>query len=435
MVYVYAPEISSRTSYIFDLLLNEVLGIDFMATSVKEEYIQFHGVKINYSQHETGDELFLPPVGLLEETMISACDPEIQIINGIPVLFPVDDLRASLPFDIFAASFFLVTRYEEYFPLERDAAGRYRPEESLAFRENFLHLPLVNIWAEQLYSVLQKKFPGFHAAKRPFTFTPTIDIDHAYAYRQRGFFRSAGGFVRAIYKRRWKDLLLRLKVLANLIPDPFDVYDRILEYHTKYHLQTLYFILFADYGGDDNGVNTKGRLFQQLLLKIDEAGVIGAHPSRASNQNFAFLESELFGLSNFIGRDISISRQHFLILSFPDTYKRLQQVGITDDYSMGYASVPGFRASIATPFMFFDLVAGTRTELKIHPFAFMDVTFRDYLKLDIPSAFEKMKALVDAVKSVNGELVSLWHNESLSEVEGWKGWRALYESFLEYVMK
>jgi hypothetical protein len=435
MILIYTPEITPRSAYIFDLLLTDILGIAFRVTSQAIEYEEYSGPKINYSADFKEEGLFIPPVGLLNETGISPRDPDLSYVEETPVLFPVEDIRASLAFDIFSAAFYLVTRYEEYSPVERDIAGRYRPEESLACRHNFLHLPLVNIWADQLYRLLQKWYPGYSSRRPAFRFVPTFDIDHAYAYRQRGFLRSTGGYIRSLYRRQWIDLKARTKVLLNLVPDPFDVYDHVLDLHLRYGLHPIYFILFADYGGDDNGVMTNGRLFQQLLLKLDEQGAIGIHPSRASNRDFSLLESELFGLSNYIGRDISLSRQHFLMVSFPETYKRLIQVGITDDFSLGYASVNGFRASIASPFMFFDLETESRTELKVHPFAFMDVTYRNYLKTGVRESFDQMRSLVDTVKSVNGELVSLWHNESLSETEGWNGWRGLYESFLEYVMK
>ena len=32
------------------------------------------------------------------------------------------------------------------------------------------------------------------------------------------------------------------------------------------------------------------------------------------------------------------------------------------------------------------------------------------------------------VKKVNGEFTSVWHNESLSNLDRWKGWREVFES-------
>ena len=45
---------------------------------------------------------------------------------------------------------------------------------------------------------------------------------------------------------------------------------------------------------------------------------------------------------------------------------------------------------------------------------------------------ELSKAMIDAVRAVDGEFVSLWHNESFSETGRWKNWRKVYEDVLAY---
>ena len=44
----------------------------------------------------------------------------------------------------------------------------------------------------------------------------------------------------------------------------------------------------------------------------------------------------------------------------------------------------GFRASICTPFYFYDLrIEELSNKLKVHPFSVMDATFKYYLKLNL----------------------------------------------------
>ncbi|RLD38049.1 MAG: hypothetical protein DRI83_03010 [Bacteroidetes bacterium] len=104
-------------------------------------------------------------------------------------------------------------------------------------------------------------------------------------------------------------------------------------------------------------------------------------------------------------------------MSFPETYESLIEAGITDDYSMGYASMSGFRAGIANPFRFYNLKEEEETSLLIHPFMFMDTTLSDYMKLDPSEYKDAVLPLIDAVKSVSGELIGIWHNYALEDDE------------------
>ena len=119
----------------------------------------------------------------------------------------------------------------------------------------------------------------------------------------------------------------------------------------------------------------------------------------------------------------------------PQTYQKLQNAGIADDYTMGFASMVGFRTGTCTAFNFFDLSRNQRTELMIHPFQTMDVTLKNYLKMNPEQAWLQIEKLMLEVKNVNGTFVSLWHNESLKDSGQWLGWRKVFEQILENGLK
>jgi hypothetical protein len=133
-------------------------------------------------------------------------------------------------------------------------------------------------------------------------------------------------------------------------------------------------------------------------------------------------------LSEIIREEVTISRQHFLLLSFPQTYRNLISSGISEDYSMGYPGIAGFRAGTCTPFYFYDLIKEEATSLKIIPFMAMDVTLRQYLGLSPEDASEKIEMLMNEVKSAGGLFCSIWHNESLHDSGNWKGYREVFEN-------
>ncbi|MCX6266167.1 MAG: polysaccharide deacetylase family protein [Bacteroidetes bacterium] len=215
------------------------------------------------------------------------------------------------------------------------------------------------------------------------------------------------------------------------MPDPYDNYDFIRKVHEPYANFPLYFILFADYGINDNNVTVTARKFHQLLRDLDKYGGVGIHPSLSSGKYPVKFEDEYEGLCEVLDRDVNISRQHFLKLSMPKTYRTLMQFGITGDYSMGYASHIGFRAGIAIPFPFFDLMRNETTTLMIHPVSLMDVTLKDYLRLSKVESLERIENMIQTIRSVNGEFVSLWHNESLGDTGRWEGWREVYQEMVK----
>ena len=97
---------------------------------------------------------------------------------------------------------------------------------------------------------------------------------------------------------------------------------------------------------------------------------------------------------------------------------------------MGYADDIGFRAGIATPFYWYDLENEQVTHLKIHPFQVMEVTLKEYLKLSPQEAFEQVKPLIAATKTVGGTFTTLWHNSTLSD-KAFSEWRIVYEKIID----
>ena len=140
-------------------------------------------------------------------------------------------------------------------------------------------------------------------------------------------------------------------------------------------------------------------------------------------------------LSKILKLEVERSRQHFLKLILPETYRNLINNDITHDYTMGYAEIPGFRASICTPFPFFDLDQDAQTNLIIHPFMVMDGTLHDYMKLSPQKAIATIIELINEVRKVGGTFIPLWHNQSLNEESDWKGWLEVYVKMVEEGMK
>ena len=193
MLLVYTHKISPRLKYVFKHICTRVLGINVSFTTKIEQFIAHDSLKMSYTRQQLGNEFFIKSHELLFEQGINDVDIKILNWDGTPCFFPAGE-SSSIPFDIFAASFYLVSRYEEYLPHVQDVHERFSATESLAFKNGFLEKPVVDIWAYKFLELLKEKFPNYEYVEREFKFISTIDVDIAYSYKNKGIIRTVGGF-------------------------------------------------------------------------------------------------------------------------------------------------------------------------------------------------------------------------------------------------
>lgn len=430
MLLIFTHKLTHRSKYTFNLIFKDILGIDWKSCTDREEFQKYTGAKISYSTQPVADELFFQSRSLLFETGINEQNITISEYNGCKIFFATGKSSA-FPFDVFAAAFYLVSRYEEYLPHIRDEFDRFDAKVSLAFQEGFITKPVVNIWAGWIRNAISERYPEFSFPTQHYKYISTIDIDNAYAYKEKGLMRTIGGFLRSLLRLDFQEISVRTRVLVGTQKDPYDTYDHLLEVQKKYKLKPIYFFLLGDYGINDKNLPVDNKQFHSLIKRIGDYAEVGIHPSFGSNDDPARLKVEIGRLSKILHREVTKSRQHFLKLKLPLTYRNLIDLDITDDYTMGYASAVGFRASICTPFMFYDLDLELETKLKVHPFAVMEATLKYYMKVDPEDALSYIAPIIDEVRAVNGIFISLWHNETLTDEKQWRGWKSVYEEMVK----
>ena len=433
---ILVPKITNRLYYIFELMLKDELGINFKLTTDKELYLSYEGSKLHYDKYPLPEEpaLYQQAVSLLFEHDIADHDVKICNYKESKAIYPVFNDKSLFPFDIFAASFYIISRYEEYLPHVSDNYNRFQPQDSILYKMEMMEKPVVNLWAIDLGNEIVARYPEITVRKKTFRFVPTYDIDAAWAYRNKGFFRTALAFCRDILHFDKNEIKYRFDVLMKKKMDPFDTFEYQVKLQKELKLNPLYFVLCGDYNTNDKNISIKNKEFQQLIKHLGDYALVGIHPSFNSYLDKNMVKEEIRRLSDVLNREVTISRQHFLRLSLPSSYQILIELDITDDYTMGYASQAGFRAGFADTFKFFDLENDMKTKLNIHPFTLMDGTMRDYLDLDVQESYEKAKKLIDEVKNVNGTFILLWHNETLSGEKRWEGWITLYRKILDYIL-
>ena len=426
MILIYSHKLTNRLRYIFKTLFTDLLKTEINFTNNIAQFEKSDYIKINYSPSKLNCGIFFQSTTVLFETGIKEQEINLFEYEKNKCFYNVGK-DSEFPFDPFAASFYLISRYEEYLPHIKDNHERFLASESLAFQNNFLEIPLVNIWLNQIAKRIES-LSNLNFPVRKFEFISTLDIDNAYAYKHKGFIRTLGGLAKSLQSGNFSK---RLKVLFGKDQDPYDTFDYQLEIHKKYKVSPIYFFLLGDYGLNDKNIPAKNKIFQSLIKSIADYSEVGIHPSYTSNKNTETLITEIKRLQTITHRNTTKSRQHFLKLNLPNTYRNLIDNDIQKDYTMGYAEHPGFRSSICSPYYFYDLDIEVETKLQILPFTTMEATYQYYKKSTPEEASQHISELMKTVKSVNGTFISVWHNESLCEEGIWKGWKNIYEKMLK----
>ncbi len=408
----------------------ELFDGPFVITTDREAFLGAGTPRLNYSETEFGEEdFYLCPVSLLFEDTIRKWEIECFELNYYKVFFQT---AGDLPFDIFAAVFYLLSRYEEYLPHEKDAYGRFPHTQSLACKEGFLDIPLVNIWLQEFKKALLKKFPEIICRHQSFKFIPTYDIDMAWSFLHKGWTRNTGGLFRSLVRGRWQEMSARLSVLAGKTKDPFDAYEWLDSLHLYCRMKAYYFFLVAKERNEyDKNIDPSKKCMQDLIAYHASGYRVGVHPSWQSGDNPTSLASEIACLESVLDRKILMSRQHYIRFTLPETYRRLTHHGIEQDFSMGYGSINGFRASVASSFYWYDLEREEQTSLRLFPFCFMDANSFYEQKLTASQAMNELLRYYNQIRKVNGLMVTIWHNSFLGSDPQFREWKKAYEIFLK----
>jgi len=444
-VIIFSQAITPRLHYICDFIGKELTGQAFQLTNVIKEFRNHPGPRINYSNETlTDDESRLQPHSLLFENGIKPQVVDCFEVSGNKAFFRTN---GDFPFDIFAATFYLLSRYEEYLPHKKDKYGRYAHENSLAYREGFISKPLVNLWLQEFKRVLAHKFPGIEFRKQHFSFEPTYDIDEAFCYRHKPWWKTLGGYARSVSRGQWGEVKQRRNVLKRKQDDPYDSFNWIKKLHSVYqHLDAYVFFLVAEKTNRyDKNISPFKEAMREVVEKFsagnpipgkpgsEQLFYVAVHPSWQSGDHPRLLKKEIDTIFELSEKAFFGSRQHFIRFTLPDTFRQLSEAGILDDYSMGYGSINGFRASVASDFYWYDLKNEKKSNLRLHPFCYMDANSFFEQKYSPQQALEEMIGYFNIIKSVNGTMITIWHNTFLGTHSRFAGWREMYSEFLRKI--
>lgn len=444
MIKVYIPNnfIPERT-YAVRTLLTHYCGVP--VEIIVENELQEYVVKWEDKSIHLADEFFGKiPEGesyinqtYLPKEIVQTASPgfeEIIILYGKEHLdISRDRIRCDV--DLFAGAFFMLTRWEEALEVQMDLHNRFPASAAAIVKAGFILRPVVDEYSFLLRHWLLAIGYSVTVEASTYKTIPTCDVDIPFYWRSKPVWKSLGGRL----LKHWnliesaKDYSALKAVQAQKEKDPYDTFDYLMSLAEKNGTRFQFNFISGGKTKFEGYYKIDDPHIQGLIVEMKSRGhSIGLHPSYDTYMDGTMIQDEKRALEANADVSISKSRQHYLRFAVPQTWKFLAESEIVEDSTVGYAAEPGFRCGTSKPFYVFDIHQREQLPLIERPLLVMDVSFRMYKNLSMEESIELSDQIKSQVKKHHGELVILWHNSSLSELDGWEGWNKILENLMDY---
>ena len=429
MILVYSHKITPRLTYIFRQIFVRILELPISFTSTIEKFVSHSGPKLSYTKQPLGNEFFIKSHELLFQQGIQETEFKIEKWKGLPVFFRTGS-ESRLPYDIFAASFYLISRYEEYLPHIKDELGSYTPYQSLAYKNSFLEKPIVDLWAVRLRDQLNSFFPDLshNSWKKP-KFLPLISVVNPFQYKNKSLLSHLSDFLSYVWKLDFFLIAEQFLVLFGLRKDPYDNFDELEKLFRDFKIHPQYFFLFTKNPYFEGGISIYKIAYRELIKHVADHNKVSLLVSYDAQKDPSNLSKERKILKKLIHQKILSVRFNYGLFSSAKGYYDLINEEMEEDYSMGYNDVIGYRASTAVPFYFYDLNNDLQTSLKINPVVATEEGIR---KFSDHKAFKKLEEMYEVLSTRSSVHIISVSNYILTIGKMKNSWRNQFLNYLLY---
>lgn len=402
---------TKRLKYIFDFMFGTLFDIPFQLIEKKD----FNGEDlpnlIFYTSNDPNYKIWFKSHPILLENGIREIEFDFAEYQNFRYPFSIND-GGLLAFDPFALGFYFLTQYQEWLPnLPLDNHGRFMVKNSKIFP--YIEFPMVEVAAKIIRMELEKNGFVFPPKKNHYSFTPTFDLDVAFAHLAKPLKRHVLGSAKLIVNREFSQVAERVKVWIKPQNDSFDVFDEILNSLIEGNFQAIFFALVGKNSEFDHNNHPKSKRYRELLLKLSTHHHVELHSSYFSKDKLEFFTNEKKCVESIIGKKVIANRQHFLRYRLPEYLYLLLKQDITDDYSVGFTDFWGYRAGTSFSYQAFDLLKNEVLPITMHPFVFMDTALKKMFNGDVVLITDKMIELIDDAKQNGVPLIGVWHNYAM----------------------
>lgn len=429
MLLVYTQKITPRIDYIFKQICVNMLGMEISFTSEIEKFISHNKPKLSYGKVPLGSELFFEAADLLFERDIESPSIEVSKWGNTKGFFPTSE-KSALPYDIFAAAFYLITRYEEYLPYKSDEFGSFPVDQSLAFENDFLEQPIIDIWAEIFLNTVLMSFPKLNYQKNAYKVNTLIEAKQPFAYANQELVNTVVGYIKEIGQWKINEVVTRSQTLLGLKPDPYDTFSWVIQNTKMAEKQLIVFFMLGDTDVILERQNTNSPRFHQRIKFIGDYEELGLIFSKAAINDHQIMKEEKSRMEAISHRPVQSSMFVDNTLKLPNAYRGLIQLEIEKDYSMVYRNAIGYRAGTCSEFLFYDLEHEVKTPLTISPVAISTQALKQY---DSDKVERLVQDFYEESANLGGKLNFIFSNQdfSFAHSDNAPFWKNLFKNQLQ----
>ena len=426
MLLIYTHRISNRLRYITQQCIENILKLDFELTTSVEDFIKHDGPKITYAKQPLQNEFFIESHPLLFEKGVRAIDVTAGDWNDIPYFFGVGE-KSKIPFDLFAASFFLLSRYEEILFHVKNPKNEFKAELSVLHKLDALKRPLIDLWMNAFYQSLQEHFDQIPKRALEVNYELSLNVVQAFKYSGRGLMRHLTESLGDLARFNFNTIKTRFAVWTGRSEDPFLIYNELISRLEFSNIKLRFFFEYSKYLYEDQNISRFRSSLNRLIKSVADYKTVALSISHLGLQDSNALERERLELTKQIHRPIWYALHSKLNLRMPHYYKRLIDAELRDDFSMGYADKIGFRNGTSSIHFFYDLDVEMVQPLKVHPFVMTNQVFAN--RRAAKQAFSDLRAVANETQKIGGTLRFVFSNEFLAERPG----TTYFENLIQFI--
>ena len=401
--------------YIINVIFNDFLGLSYKINIGKSddyEIVLSNNNKLiiedSFFSLHNSDLSYLTLKNIPKDILFT--ENKFTTENNIPVIYGSSKLKISgnkiiCGIDIFASSFFMLTRWEEYANKKRDEHNRFSAFNSLSYKHNFLHRPIINEYVEMFWNMLEYLSCKEKRKERNFKINFTHDIDYLLKGKLRWTYNILKSFNFRLLFKNIKSVFYN--------KDPFDNFAFFMDISEKNNTKS-HFYFMADKNGFATRYYIDNKHFSSIINNIKQRKhIIGFHPGYKTYNNSEIWNKEKKLIEKKTNCKVTKGRQHFLRCDITKTLNIWSSANMQYDSTLGYSKKEGYRCGTGDEFYVFDFINQKQLKIKEQPLIIMDETL--YSKNTITESEKIIKNYINISKKYKMSLTILFHNSMMTE--------------------